>query len=203
MRFAALIGGLLLAAILVRLFGANDHEQLLARIDALEARTAGLAAQLTHLEQASTPPPQAEAQASAAGPIKVSAGWRLSPGLGGDPISIVEKTFDERSGRVEALLRIEAPLSDIDAWPRLPGQPVPIQLEARDTGGAIALSQPMTLLRGTSLEPGAYLHIGANLPPRVASRVGFMELRRTATESRAETQRAPTATQAPRQTGAQ
>lgn len=203
MRFAVLIGGLLLAAILVRLFAANDQDQLLARIDALEARTAGLAAQLARLEQASTPPPQAEVPASAAGPMTVSAGWRLGPGLGGDPISIVEKTFDERSGRVEALLRIEAPLSDIDAWPRLPGQPVPILLEARDSSGAIAFSQPMTLLRGTSLEPGAYLHIGADLPPRVASRVAFMELGRTAAGTGARTPRAPTATPAPRQTGAQ
>ncbi len=177
MRFALFIGILLVAAILIRSFATDDDGKLLERIDALEAETARLASDIARLQRPE-PPPAAEADSSSGTEHQNSApNWRLGAGLDGKPISIVEKTFDKASARVEALVRIEAPLADLAAWPSQPGQPLPILLEARDIGGGIALQQPMTLLRGTRLEPGAYLHIGADLPPEVASRLGLLQLR--------------------------
>jgi hypothetical protein len=176
MRLAALIGGLLFAAILIRAFDTGD-DQLLHRIHALEAETARLTSQVARLEQGNPPAPAETERPSGEAPKPAAPNWRLGPGLGGDPIAIVEQAFDQRSGCVEALLRIEAPLSDAGAWSGRTGQSVPIVLEARDLGGGIAFEGPMILLRGTRMEPGAYLHIGADLPPEVASRLGYLELR--------------------------
>jgi len=90
---------------------------------------------------------------------------------------IAAQTFDQRGARIEVLLEIKAPLADANAWPRQPGLQVPVTLIARDSNGAVATEQPLTLIRGASQAPGAYLHLGAELSEQIADRVQVIELR--------------------------
>lgn len=102
--------------------------------------------------------------------------WRLADGLQGRPLRVAAKDFDQERGRVEVLLEIKAPLGNAGEWPHEPGQPLPLIVVANDATGAVAAERPMTLVRGSSLEPGAYLHAAAQLPASVIDRVRLVRI---------------------------
>lgn len=185
MKPAILFAALLLAVLLIQSFSRTSADldpDLAARFARLEARTEQLTNQLARIEQAAqaSPPtdqPAAATPATTATSMGSAVDWRLGAGLQGDPLRVAAQTFDQRSGRVEVLLEIEAPLSNADAWPRQPGLQVPVIMITRDSSGAVAAEQPLTLIRGPSQEPGAYLHLGTELSEQIADRVEVIELR--------------------------
>ncbi|MCF7994195.1 MAG: hypothetical protein K9L88_05090 [Chromatiaceae bacterium] len=187
MKPAILFVALLFAVILIQLFNrpsADPDADLAARLALLEARTALLTERLAQLEQEVQLTPSADQPAAATAVAAVTSkdsavDWRLGAGLQGDSLRVAAQTFDQRRGRVEVLLEIKAPLADADAWPRQPGLQVPVIMIARDNSGAVAAEQPLTLMRGPSQEPGAYLHLGAELSEQTADRVQVIELRRS------------------------
>lgn len=176
MSYRLVVATLLVAAVIVLLVGSRegDPDQ---HVEALEARIDLLAARLDQLEkrrQRDEPAP------SSATDRTVSEGaiqWGLGPGLDGVPLLVTEKNFDRRRGRVEVLLQIKAALTDADDWSTQAGQSVPVQLTVKDVTGAVVSDRSMTLLRGASHEPGAFLHLAAELPPQSAHRVSLIELR--------------------------
>lgn len=104
--------------------------------------------------------------------------WRLGAELSGEPLRVTATELDKQRGVVDLLLKIEAPLPDSAAWPREPGRPVPVVLWAEDATGATLAELPMVLVRGPSLEPGAYLHLRAVLPERAGDRVRLLRIQR-------------------------
>lgn len=184
MKPAILFVALLLAVILIQSFSHTSAEldpDLAARLAQLEARTELLTKRLARVEQAAQAAHPTD-QLAAAKPATTATSmgspvdWRLGAGLQGEPLRVAAQTFDQRRGRVEVLLEIKAPLADADAWPRQPGLQVPVIMIARDSSGVVAAEQPLTLIRGASQEPGAYLHLGAELSEQTADRVQVIEL---------------------------
>jgi len=147
----------------------SESEQ---RLEALEQRVDALAQRLDELALASSSagqPDQAEPSTPSAADGAVD--WRLAEALQGQPLRVAAKHFNARRGRLELLLEITSALPDAERWPAQPGQPVPLILTARDALGEKIVTRPMALLRGPSVEPGAYLHLGAELPEGVADRI--------------------------------
>ncbi|MCF8004522.1 MAG: hypothetical protein K9L32_10010 [Chromatiaceae bacterium] len=185
MKPAILFVVLLFAVILNQLFnrtGADPDADLVTRLAQLEARTELLTKRLADLEQAAqaaVPSTNQPATTTAATSKDSGVDWRLGAGLQGDPLRVAAQTFDQRRGRIEVLLEIKAPLPDADAWPRQPGLQVPVVMIARDSSGAVAAEQALTLIRGASQEPGVYLHLGAELSEQTADRVQVIELHRS------------------------
>jgi hypothetical protein len=170
------VAALLFAAVIVLLVGLRDDEPD-PRLEALDARIDSLTARLDLLEQrrqSDKPAPNTATDRTGSEP---AIQWRFGPGLDGIPLLVAEKTFDRRRGRVEILLQIKAALTDADDWSTQPGQSVPAQLTVKDVTGAVVSDRSMTLLRGASHEPGAFLHLAAELPPQSAHRVSLIELR--------------------------
>jgi hypothetical protein len=166
----------------------------------LEARVAELERRIARLEQAPSVAPRQRAGSAAlpsAGGAPSSAldsgastssssssstgtgvEWRLGAELSGEPLRVTATELDKQRGVVDLLLKIEAPLPDSAAWPREPGRPVPVVLRAEDATGATLAELPMVLVRGPSLEPGAYLHLRAVLPERAGDRVRLLRIQR-------------------------
>jgi hypothetical protein len=166
----------------------------------LEARVAELERRIARLEQAPSIAPRQRAgsaalpSAGAAASSALDSGastssssssstgtgveWRLGAALSGEPLRVTATELDKQRGVVDLLLKIEAPLPDSAAWPREPGRPVPVVLRAEDATGATLAELPMVLVRGPSLEPGAYLHLRAVLPERAGDRVRLLRIQR-------------------------
>jgi hypothetical protein len=156
-------------------------EALEQRREALEQRVDALAQRLDELALASSSagePDQAEPSTPSAADGAVD--WRHAEALQGQPLRVAAEHFDARRGRLELLLEITSPLPDAERWRAQPGQPVPLILTARDAIGEAIITRPMTLLRGPSLEPGAYLHLGAELTDAAADRVRVIQVDRAA-----------------------
>jgi hypothetical protein len=175
MDYRLAIVALLLAAITIQFLSTRNGESH-ARLAALEARTELLETQLAQLEKRlQSDEPATSANAASSNERTVD--WRLGSGLDGMPLVVAEKTFDQRRARVDVLLQIKGALSDAADWPRQPGQDVPIRLTARDVTGTVVLDRSMTLLRGASQEPGAYLHLITEFPEQTVHRVSVIDLR--------------------------
>ncbi|MBK5940970.1 hypothetical protein [Halochromatium roseum] len=179
--FAALLFALILIQSVSRTSDAPDPN-VAARLAQLEARTELLTQRLARIEQAAqavplTGQPAAATPFTTVGSKDSAVDWRLGVGLQGEPLRVAAQTFDQRRGRVELLLEIKSPLADAAAWPQQPGLEVPVILVARDSSGEVAAEQPMTLMRGPSQEPGAYLHLGTEFSEQIADRARVLELR--------------------------
>jgi|GEM_PF-4878041 len=191
MKPATLFVALMFTLILIQLSNrasTDPNADLAARLALLEERTEVLTKRLAQVEQARLASTTGDQSAAAlSSPTLVSAttaistdttvAWRLGSGLQGDPLRVAAQSFDQRRGRIEVLLEIQAPLPDADTWPRQPGRQVPVIVIARDNSGAVAAEQALTLMRGPSQEPGAYLHLGTELSEQTADRVQVIELR--------------------------
>lgn len=163
----------LVAVMLLAPGGGGDARRLEARLVALEAQTDGLRAELEQLRQQLADDSAPAAAAGRAGEVS----WRFGPVLDGEPLRVAAETVDQAHGRVELLLEVMAPLADAAAWPQQPGRAVPLVLIARDGGGGLIAEVPLTLVRGARPEPGAYLHLAAELPEDRAARLSLIEIR--------------------------
>lgn len=175
------LSSMLVAALLLQACG-REPDALETRLAAVEARLERLALEIEALREppaptASAPNPSAPTTSSTGGDRAAAVTWRFGPKLDGEPLRVAAETLDRAHDRVELLIEIKAPLAVTEAWPRAPGAPTPLVVIARDNTGAVIAERPMTLLRGSRLEPGAYLHLGAQLPAQAGAWVNLLEVR--------------------------
>lgn len=169
---------LILAAVLLMQRWDRDASELDARLAMLEARIEQLSARLEQRQHSQ--PLRADpsaAQPAAAGSAGKAVTWRLGARVDGEPLRVAAESLDRARDQVELLLEVVAPLADAEAWPQQPGQRAPLVVIASDSTGTVIAETPMRLLRGSSREPGAYLHVGAQLPPQAGARVHSLEVR--------------------------
>ena len=170
------LSSMLVAALLLQACG-REPNALETRLAAVEARLERLAMEVEALREppaptASAPNPSAPASGNAE-----AVAWHFGPKLDGEPLRVAAETLERAHDRVELLIEIKTPLATAAGWPRAPGAPTPLVVIARDSAGAVIAELPMTLLRGSRLEPGAYLHLGAQLPAQTGARVNLLEVR--------------------------
>ncbi len=86
------------------------------------------------------------------------------------PLRVTHKEFDRDRGRVDLLLQITAPLQDPEHWDAV-GSEVPVMLRLRGADG-VEQVQAFTLARGNRIEPGAFVHLIADIDPARAAAAG-------------------------------
>jgi hypothetical protein len=159
------------------------RETIDERMLELEAQVRTLSERVELLEQrAVTAGPRASAAAgtgsgSRSGLASSTSGagivWSLDPGVAGSPLRVTHKEFDRNSGRVDLLVEITAPVQDPQRWDEVGGD-VPVMLRLRSADGAEHV-QAFTLARGKRIEPGAFVHLIADIDPaRAATAAQFI-----------------------------
>ena len=96
--------------------------------------------------------------------------WKLNPGVIDSPLRVTHKEFDRSRGRLDLMLQITAPLPEPQRWGTV-GNEVPVELRLRAADGADYV-QALTLARGNRLEPGAFVHLHADIDPARAATAG-------------------------------
>jgi hypothetical protein len=130
------------------------------RVDMLERRAVTAKADTTTSATTS-----AGTSATAAGII-----WTLDARVTDSPLRVTHKEFDRDRGRVDLLVQITAPLQDSEHWGEV-GSEVPVTLKLRGVDGAEQV-QAFTLARGKRIEPGAFVHLIADIDPARAATAG-------------------------------
>jgi hypothetical protein len=134
---------------------------LSVRVLELEGRLERLTRRLEVLEAA---------QAIAAGPdTQMRSGkdlaWQFDGYTGDSPFKVSQQELDRKSGQVEVLLQVVAEPKDVETWRAAePGAPLPLEVTATLSGGALQGPIPFVLKRKTGLEVGRQVHIQAQLP---------------------------------------
>ena len=151
---------LALAAALVPLTCAADRD-LEHRLADLEQQVQALTLRLQVLEQRSAATPEALPAAISLPAEGIV--WTFDDFVSASPLKVTPKAFDKKTGRIDLLLQITAVMPDPGAWSGA-GRPVPLALTLRGAGGADARAV-FTLVRSSSLEPGAHVHLQAQVDP--------------------------------------
>jgi hypothetical protein len=139
-----------------------------SRIDGLEARLEGLTRRVQALESLLR---ESGSAATTAPSVKSQPIWEPDEYCDGDPFRIIQTNLDRESGRVDLLLEVVAPIPDRAAWESVPrGDTVPLTLSASEADGGPASEISLRLERATRFDPGARLHLSAQLGPEVAQR---------------------------------
>jgi hypothetical protein len=144
------------------------------RLEALERQVETLSSRMQAIERnasVSAQPPQAAALSTD------HVVWTFEEYVDASPFKVSHKSFDRKSGSVELLLLITAPLEQPDRWSKV-GRSVPIALRHRAADGTEGTAK-FSLKRGTRLEPGARLHIGTQLEPAMAASAYHLKIGRT------------------------
>lgn len=138
------------------------------RLDGLEARLEGLTRRVQALESLLK---ESGSAATAAPSVKGAPTWEPDEYSGSSPFQVVQTSLDRESGRAELLLEVVAPIPDLAAWAAVPrGDAVPLTLRASEANGGPASEISLHLERATRLDPGARLHLSAQLEPEIAQR---------------------------------
>lgn len=98
--------------------------------------------------------------------------WTFDPPFDGTGLTAVHYALDPKTGTLDLLLRIEAPLADPAAWSR-PNVPV---IAVVDDGSGSLVRAGFKLLRGQRLEPGASLHLRGRVPIAAAAKAGHVRV---------------------------
>jgi len=122
---------------------------LMARVEALERRGSGESA-------------NADADEDPGALV-----WTPGEVVAGSPLRITHKELDLDAGRLELLLEVTAPLAAPALW-STPGAEVPLAATLRDAEGS-ASTHRFRLVRGSSTEPGARLHLSTAVDPARAA----------------------------------
>ena len=134
---------------------------LSVRVLELEGRLERLTRRLEVLEAA---------QANAAGPdTQMRSGkdlaWQFDGYTGESPFKVSQQELDRKSGKVDVLLQVVAEPQDGETWRAVePGAPLPLEVTATLSGGALQGPVPFVLKRKTGLDVGRQVHIHAQLP---------------------------------------
>lgn len=142
------------------------------RLLELEARLHTLDDRLDRLEQhAVTAGASAGVEAGQASSTTVAGiVWTLDARITDGPLRLTHKEFDRNRGRVDLLLEITAPLQDPARWDEVGGE-VPVMLTLRGVDGT-EHARAFTLARGQRIEPGAFVHLSADIDPARAATAG-------------------------------
>lgn len=141
----------------------------LTRIDGLEARLEGLTRRVQALETLLKEPGPITAAARS---VKGEPTWELDDDSRTSPFQVLQKSLDRQSGRVDLLLDVVAPIPDLSDWDSVArGEDSPLMLIADQGEGRPAVPVSLRLERATRLDPGARLHLSAQLEPGIAERV--------------------------------
>lgn len=141
--------------------GPPGTADLSVRVLELEGRLERLTRRLEVLEAA---------QASAAGrDTQIRSGkdlaWQFDGYTGESPFKVSQQELDRKSGKVDVLLQVVAEPKDAETWRAAePGAPLPLEVTATLSGGALLGPLPFVLKRKTGLEIGRQVHIQAQLP---------------------------------------
>jgi hypothetical protein len=141
--------------------GAADPA-LETRLRALEAQLRTLTARIEALENRTT-----GGAAAAADDDPGAIVWTLGDIVAGTPLRITHKQLDVDGGRLDLLLEITAPLPEPARWTGA-GVEVPLIVTVRDADGAASIHR-FRVIRGTSTEPGARLHLRTDIDPARAA----------------------------------
>jgi hypothetical protein len=137
-----------------------------SRIDGLEARLEGLTRRVQALENL------LKESGSAPPSVKGEASWEPDEYSGSSPFQILQTSLDRESGRAELLLEVVAPIPDLAAWAAAPrGHAIPLILTASQAERGPVTTVGWRLERATRFDPGARLHLSAQLEPEIARRV--------------------------------
>jgi hypothetical protein len=136
------------------------------RLERLEQRVQQLTRRLEALERASGHAVEPDATSSkVAGPT-----WTFEPPLDGSELRVLHQGLNPKTGVVDLLIRVEAPLKEPHAWGQT-GAEVPIAITV-DDGSTAPAAVAFKLVRGRSLEPGSSLHLRARIPVARAAKAG-------------------------------
>jgi len=133
-----------------------------ARLLEIEGQLRALSARVEALERHGAGEPTAAPDDDAGG-----IAWSLGTIVAGEPLRITHKQLDAARGRLDLLVEVTAPLAEPARW-SAPNAPVPLAVTLRAADGA-ARTYTLLLARGTSAEPGARLHLSAELDPAQAA----------------------------------
>ncbi len=98
--------------------------------------------------------------------------WEFDAYIEETPFNVLQRSFDRKTGRVDLLLDVVAPVPDADHWAsKARGAPVPVTLTADRGDGDTGQTQPLRLERASQIVPGARLHVSAALDPADAKLV--------------------------------
>ncbi|HSO83518.1 hypothetical protein, partial [Thiocapsa sp.] len=143
-----------------------------SRLQALEQRVEELERRVERMESA----PSSGGSASA--PSKTDdIHWSFDAALSRDPFNVKHQSFDRGSGRFDVLLKVVAPIPDPTPWQVPSGAPVPVVARIGLADGTASESLVFRLARGPRLEPGAILHIEAQVPPDQAAAISGLSVR--------------------------
>jgi hypothetical protein len=148
-----------------------DPNAKASRLDALEQRVDDLERRLQQLESG------ASSGISATAPSKTGdIHWAFDKALSRGPFNVTHQSFDRGSGRFDVLLKIVAPIPDPIPWQVQVGTPVPVVAKIGLADGTAEESLVFRLARGPRLEPGAILHIEAQVPPDQANAISGLSV---------------------------
>ncbi|SDW21001.1 hypothetical protein [Thiocapsa roseopersicina] len=102
--------------------------------------------------------------------------WSFDAALSRDPFNVKHQSFDRGSGRFDVLLKVVAPIPDPTPWQVPSGAPVPVAARIGLADGTASESLVFRLARGPRLEPGAILHIEAQVPPEQAAAISGLSV---------------------------
>jgi hypothetical protein len=147
---------------------------LSVRVLELEGRLQRLTRRLEVLEAA---------QANADGPDTLmrsgkDLAWQFDAYTGDSPFKVSQQELDRQSGEVEVMLQVVAEPKDVETWRAAePGAPLPLEVTATLSGGAVQGPVPFVLKRKTGLEVGRQVHIHAQLPEADAKAIRRLVVR--------------------------
>jgi hypothetical protein len=167
--FSALVlSGLVLAAT-PSTGQAADPTPETSRLQALEQRVDDLVRRLQQLESG------AGASAPAA-PKPGDIHWSFDAALSRGPFNVTHQSFDRGSGRFDVLLKVVASIPDPRPWQVAIGSPVPVVAKVGLADGTASESLVFRLARGPKLDPGAILHLEAQVPPEQAAAISGLSV---------------------------
>jgi hypothetical protein len=148
--------------------GASDIDPQ-TRIDGLEARLEGLTRRVQALE---TLIKESGPGSGIIADPKGEPTWELDDYSRSNPFQVILRSLDRESGRVDLLLTVVATIPDLAVWAAVPrGGMVPLLLTAELAGDGPAAPLALHLERATRWDPGARIHLKAQLDPGLAKRV--------------------------------
>jgi hypothetical protein len=153
--------GLVLALLQVSDTMADD-----LRLQQLEARLEEVLRRLERLESQGT-------QGTSTTSLRSEDGvqWSFDLNLSQEPFNVTHQSFDRASGRFDLLLKVVAPIRDPKTWQVAPGAPVPVVAVLTLADGTANESVVFHLARGPKLDPGAKLHLKAEIATEQAAAV--------------------------------
>lgn len=142
-----------------------------SRLQALEQRVDDLVQRLERLESA-----PGSGAAGTAAPKAGDIQWSFDAALSRGPFNVSHQSFDRGSGRFDVLLKVVDPIPDPQPWKVAIGAPVPVVARIGLADGSAAETLVFRLARGQKLDPGAVLHIEAQVSPEQAAAISGLSI---------------------------